>query len=98
MGNAAHPLNKAAGTEVIVSQDCLLVLSYGSHHGTMGQQAFQLVGVHSAPWSVGRMFDTPVLDDVLVHNINVQVLPQRLQMSLYCIIPVFYISLMLHAG
>lgn len=39
MGNAAHPLNKAAGMEVIASQDCLLVLSYGSRHGTTGQRA-----------------------------------------------------------
>lgn len=37
MGNAAHLLNKAAGIEMIASQDHPLVLSSGIHHGTTVQ-------------------------------------------------------------
>lgn len=42
MGNTAHLLNKAAGTEMIASQDHPLVLSSGIHHGATVQWAAQL--------------------------------------------------------
>lgn len=46
MGNTAHLLNKAAGIEMIASQDHPLVLSSGIHHGTTAQWAAHVGGVH----------------------------------------------------
>lgn len=52
MGNAAHVLNKAAGIEMIASQDHPLVLSSGIHRGTTVQRAAQLEPVHLTARSV----------------------------------------------
>lgn len=51
MGNAAHLLNRAAGMEMIASQDHPLVLSSGIHRGTTVQRAAQSGAVHLAAHS-----------------------------------------------
>lgn len=52
MGNTAHLLNKAAGIEMIASQDHPLVLSSGIHSGTTAQGAARLGPVHLAARSI----------------------------------------------
>lgn len=51
MRNKVHLLKRAAGIEMIASQDHPLALSSGIHQGTTEQRAARLGDVHSAAHS-----------------------------------------------